>query len=144
MMNGWGCRWKLVSPCPWGILQFGLYFDLFGLNIPLLTISPFFYFSTFIAELVRTAIIEDVKVKTSDFIGKDEYKVSWPGIGEMNMMKCLNICTGSLSHKLIEFYFWLRSEIYPRSWILASRMRLPTFAGRMSTSSAICLSLWTK
>ena len=29
-----------------------------------------------ITELVRTAIIEDVKAKTSDFIGKDEYKVS--------------------------------------------------------------------
>ena len=29
-----------------------------------------------ISELVRTAIIEDVKAKTSDFIGKDEYKVS--------------------------------------------------------------------
>lgn len=29
-----------------------------------------------ITELVRTAIIEDVKSKTSDFIGKDEYKVS--------------------------------------------------------------------
>ena len=29
-----------------------------------------------IAELVRTAIIEDVKGKTSDFIGKEEYKVS--------------------------------------------------------------------
>ena len=29
-----------------------------------------------ITELVRTAIIEDVKGKTSDFIGKEEYKVS--------------------------------------------------------------------
>jgi len=28
-----------------------------------------------ITELVRTAIIEDVKAKTSDFIGKEEYKV---------------------------------------------------------------------
>ena len=28
-----------------------------------------------ITELVRTAVIEDVKAKTSDFIGKDEYKV---------------------------------------------------------------------
>jgi hypothetical protein len=34
-----------------------------------------------LSELVRVAVIEDVKTKTSDFIGKDEYKVSKCGQG---------------------------------------------------------------
>ena len=58
-----------------------------------------------IAELVRTAIIEDVKGKTSDFIGKEEYKVSATlslGIS----CKSSDICIG-ISYILI-FCFMLK------------------------------------
>ena len=44
-----------------------------------------------ITELVRTAIIEDVKSKTSDFIGKDEYKVSHDADESVHVPKHLSI-----------------------------------------------------
>lgn len=51
-----------------------------------------------ITELVRTAIIEDVKAKTSDFIGKEEYKVSARFIVSMGEGLNFQISTPTPSH----------------------------------------------
>jgi hypothetical protein len=105
-----------------------------------------------ITELVRTAIIEDVKAKTSDFIGKEEYKVSARfGIGfNGRRVGCQDYYSDVISrtHNLVSILLSLanncRLEIFQRNWTLASRMRLPTFAAKMNTSWAIFRSHWTK
>lgn len=91
-----------------------------------------------LSELVRVAIVEDLKKNTREFTGKDDYKV-----GTYMMSQANSVELPSYSKWLFLMHLPSTQVTFQKSWMRESRMKWPIFEVKTSMSWVILRLLWT-